>query len=150
MKKVEFLVCCCLFVCCLIVVCSVSRFAGMEFFVFVTSGGFNKLVVRNVSYRRFKPMFSTPFPAGESLSFNHHFLHLHIIPIDKSNHIHSRCGMDALADAAVDGLAAEDAAIDVNHLQGGFTFVADDPVTIAIESKGLIVAVCVLAEGRKH
>ena len=48
--------------------------------------------------------------------------------------------MDALADAAVDRLAAEDTALHVDHLQCGLAFVGDDPAAIAEEGEGFIVA----------
>lgn len=44
--------------------------------------------------------------------------------------------VNGLADTAIDGLAAEDAPRHVNYLQGGFAFVDDHPIAIAIESKG--------------
>lgn len=44
--------------------------------------------------------------------------------------------MDGLVDAAVDGFAAEDATVEVNHLQGGTTFVADNPATVVVKCKG--------------
>jgi len=44
--------------------------------------------------------------------------------------------MDGLADAAVNGLAAQDAAIHVDDLQGSLTFIIDNPVAVAIERKG--------------
>ena len=47
-------------------------------------------------------------------------------------------GVNGLADAAVDGLVAEDASVDVDDLQGGFAFIEDDPVAVAEESEGRV------------
>lgn len=62
-----------------------------------------------------------------------YFLHF----VVKFEDINTGCHVNGLADAANDGLAAEDATRHVNHLQGGFAFVDDYPIAIAIESKGL-------------
>ena len=64
-------------------------------------------------------------------------LRLHVVAVDEANHVNARCGIDGLADTAVDGLAAEDASVDINYLQGSAAFVADKPASIAIESKGI-------------
>jgi hypothetical protein len=66
-------------------------------------------------------MYLTPFPEGESQLPNHHLLRPHVISIDEAYHIHPGRDMDGFADAAVDLLAAQDAAIHVNDLQGSFT-----------------------------
>ena len=52
--------------------------------------------------------------------------------------------MDALADAAVDGLAAQDAAVKVDDLQGGFALVGDDPTAVEEEGEAVIVAIIVV------
>ena len=71
-----------------------------------------------------------PYPS------HHDLLCLHVVAVDEANHVNSRGSVDGLADAAVDGLTAEDATVEVNHLQGGTTFVADDPATVVVKCKG--------------
>ena len=61
---------------------------------------------------------------------------VNVFAIDEAEHIDARRGVDGRADAAVDGLAAEDTACEVDHLQGGFTGIVDDPVAVAIEGEG--------------
>ena len=74
--------------------------------------------------------------ANSSHSSHHNLLDLNILSIDEAEHIHARCSVDGLADAAVDGLAAQDAAVEVNYLQGGLTLVVDDPAAVAEEGEG--------------
>ena len=63
----------------------------------------------------------TPFPLrGISLS-HHHLLDLHVVAIDEAEHVDALGGVDVDVGAAVDAFALEDAAVDVDHLQGGFT-----------------------------
>ena len=54
------------------------------------------------------------------------------------------------ADAAVDGLAADDAAQHVDDLQGGFALVANDELAVAEEGEGLIATVCIPVGGNEH
>lgn len=70
------------------------------------------------------------------MSFHDNLLRLHVVAVDEANHVNARCGIDGLADAAVDGLAAEDASVDVDDLKGGFALVGDNPVAVAEESEG--------------
>ena len=69
-------------------------------------------------------------------SSHHDLLRLHVVAVDEANHVNARRSVDSLADAAVDSLAAEDAAVEVNHLQGGLALVAHDPATVAVKCKG--------------
>lgn len=82
-------------------------------------------------------MYLTPFPEGESQLPNHHLLRPHILSIDESKHIHASGLVDGLAYAAVDLLTAEDTAVHVNHLQGGMTLIADNPVAVAEAGEGV-------------
>lgn len=62
---------------------------------------------------------------------------LHIVAVDQPQHVHAVGGIEALAEGAVDGFAADDTAGDVDHLQGGFTLVVDDDLTV--ENEGEVV-----------
>ena len=69
--------------------------------------------------------------------FHHNLLRPHILSFDESKHIHASGLVDGLAYAAVDLLTDEDTAVHVNHLQGGMTLIADDPVAVAEEGEGV-------------
>ena len=71
---------------------------------------------------------------------------LHIIAIHQTEHIYARRNIDGFADAAIDGLAAQDVAHHVDHLQRSFA--SDDDVAIVDERKRLIVAICIPAAGK--
>ena len=68
-------------------------------------------------------------------SSHHNLLDVNALSIDKTKHIHARCEVDGLADAAADGLTAEDATRYIDNLQGGLTLVVDDPTAVAEESE---------------
>ena len=69
---------------------------------------------------------------------------LHVVVVDEAEHVNAFGGVDVDISAAVDGLSADDAAVDVDHLDNGITFVANDPIVIVKESE-VIVVVCVPA-----
>ena len=81
-------------------------------------------------------------------SFHHDLLCLHVVAVDETQHVNARRSVDGLADAAIDGLAAEDASVDINHLQDGLAIVADDPVAVAEEREA--VASGFVAVGTKY
>ena len=58
--------------------------------------------------------------------------------------------MDGFTDAAVDGFAAEDATVEVDDLQGGLAFVADDPAAIAEERKTRFVGALACTVSNEH
>ena len=83
----------------------------------------------------------TPFPArGISLS-HHHLLDLHVVAIDEAEHVDALGSVDVDVGAAVDAFALHDAAVDVDHLQGGVAFVVDDEAAVAVEGEGVVVVV---------
>ena len=65
----------------------------------------------------------------------------HVVAVDEAEHVDAGCGVDADAGAAVDGLAAEDASGDVDHLEGSLTVVVDDEVAVAEEGEAVVVGV---------
>lgn len=71
--------------------------------------------------------------------FDYHLLRLNILSANQTKHIHAYSSIDAGLGAAVDLLAAEDAARHVDDLHGGAAFVSDNPVAVAIEGEGLSI-----------
>ena len=72
-----------------------------------------------------------------------YLLGLHVVAVDQAQHIYARRSIDSLANTAVHGIVAEDAAVGINYLQDSLTLVADDPVAVAKEGEGPIIIVCV-------
>ena len=68
--------------------------------------------------------------------FHHNLLHFHILAVDEAEQVDSRSGFDLLGAVAVDFFAAQDAAVDINHLENGIAFVADDPAAILVLGQG--------------
>ena len=69
---------------------------------------------------------------------------LHVLAVDEAEHVDARAEVGgADGGVAADGLAAQDATGEVNHLQGGFADVADDPFA-AVEEGERLGAGCVL------
>ena len=66
---------------------------------------------------------------------HHNLLDLHVFTIDEAEHVNARRSLESFADAAVDGLAAQDAAIEVDDLQGGFAGIVDNPAAVAHEGE---------------
>ena len=81
---------------------------------------------------------------------HHNLLRPHIVTIDKAQHIHARdeCGMRNVECGMSNLSAVQLAPHHVNHLQ--HSLAVDDDVAVADEGKGLIVAICVLADGSEH
>ena len=73
---------------------------------------------------------------GRDLS-HHNLLGLHVVAVDEAEHVDTGSGLYGLAARATDALAAQDAARNVNHLQGGIAIVADHPVAVAVEGKSV-------------
>ena len=63
---------------------------------------------------------------GKSWSTNHHLLHLHVVALDEADHVDARGTADLHLVAAAEGLATDDVAKHVNHLDSGLTFDAED------------------------
>ena len=80
-----------------------------------------------------------PIAKSQSPLSHYHLLRLHIISVHEAHDVHA-CAevVGRKGDVAVDGLADDDAARHVDHLQGGLTDVADAPFAAVEESEGLI------------
>ena len=61
----------------------------------------------------------------------------HAVAVHEAEHVDAGRLVEADGGVAVDGLAADGAAGDVDDLQGGFTQVADGPAAAVILSEGL-------------
>ena len=72
---------------------------------------------------------------------------LHTVCADEAEHVDARGGVDGLAGVAADGFAAQDAAREVDDLQGGLARVADDPLAAVEVGEG--VAGFVLGDGAR-
>ena len=73
----------------------------------------------------------------------------HVVAVDQAQHVDAGGLVEADGGVAVDGLAADDAAGDVDHLQGGVAGVADGPAAAVEEGEGL-GGLFVDAVGAKH
>ena len=83
--------------------------------------------------------------ASSQTLLHDHLLDLHVVAVDEAQHVDTRSGVHVDVGAAVDAFAAEDAACDVDHLQGGGAIVVDDEAAIAEE--GEVVVIAVVASG---
>ena len=77
-----------------------------------------------------------------------HFLRLHAVAIHKAQHVDARGLVEADVDVAIDGLAADHAASDVDHLQSGFAIIVDHPfATVEVGERFDVVLIHVVAGG---
>ena len=63
---------------------------------------------------------------------------LHVVAIDEADHVDARSGVDVEVGAAVDAFAADDAAVDIHHLNVSVAFVVDDEAAVAIEGEVIV------------
>ena len=102
-------------------------------------GGLRHLTACKILKPPLYKLHLTPFPARGIPSSHHDLLDLHIVSVHEAEHVDALGGVDVDVGAAVDAFALEDAAVDVDHLQGGVAFVVDDEAAVAIEGEVVVV-----------
>ena len=84
------------------------------------------------------------------LSFYNDLLRPDVLTLDQADHIDAGGAVDGLADAAVYGLAAQDAPHGIDDLEGGLAFVGDDPVAVAEEGEVFVFVFVIVFVGHEH
>ncbi len=64
---------------------------------------------------------------------------LHVVAVEEADHVDTVSGVEVDAGGAADGFAHDDAACDVDDLEGGVAFVVDDEAAVAEEGEAVVV-----------
>ncbi len=94
------------------------------------------------------PPLGHPLLRGVGELSDDHLLDLHVVAVDESDHVDARSVVDLALIAATEGLAADDVAEDVNHLDGGLTLDAKDAEVAAGVDEAEAVAFGARAGGK--